>query len=1102
MNARVLSLAAILVFSSPMFAVNVASTDASIASGSETGQPNIQAATGAISPTAQEQSTKKPAVPQPAHSGVKSNKKPAKPPEPGQPSGNSTKSASLQSICSLTTRQCVALTSGSGTPVSFPPVSLAGLEGDAPIYSPTDGSYTCTQPNLKFKAQLVIDGTSVVSHLGTITGFSVVPSGNHVYIYSTTQNPTAANLSQVENEIGVVAAASTGFSLELTIPHSSTLGDIGRALSAAAPTGLKVAVTGPDSVRVISDGSVTCGGIRQFVNDVRKFALHTSPDTPVASVFYLDPAATAGALGGTAIPLAQGGTSALGTAPAPAVGNAGSGNDVGSSSSGDGAGSTSTGSGSGKKKPTGSGSTPITAKAQVAGGTKTDTPDSGTDSGSAATSDATATSPADGTQQSAVDHSGKSTGTSVSIVPSAPKPPAAQNPFSVNGRDLYFSGGTLGDDAWITEKKRALALLDLPQPQVLVNAWVMQSSTTKASQSGQLSNLLHEVVNSYNDTIQRSLYYGWSELRTHSEQPDFFNEDFYNYITLRTVFDPRRNSAELSPAALVSGVAGMPSQSPFPEGAQGVCGNGKYCLGFSTLFKPTEPRLTDMLLTLIAAKDPAKEACSAIDTMEGFNSQSAGTCGQQAEQIASASDDKKHSVEKAMREELFLQSDGKWSLAGCQESDKLRLIERQKTNPGDQRLPLECFRIAMATLGRDVALKTVGSNPVGVPQVGLVRAALADFLFNYKLSQQYPHEFAPYDLTASAQALDSALSPFIHAFNEDLQAFQTFVRAEVIVGSSSLKVSGDKNTFLNDGIITVQTTSGDVAAVSTGTQSYMNVSKAPNISQLLSSVAGAASGGTASPLSGVLANLSGNEAQVLVGALAAYQTTTLNVGRQLNLVVKPRSLLGASAAEMDVQFNANQSTNSPNYWSPTGGAGTPADLSAVTKHDVTTHVRVDSIRLFDISSLTAVLNKGRDKFPVLPPFVEIPYVGTLLGIPLPPAREYHSSSAVLSAVIVPTATDIAYSLRFISDRVVVGKGDELVDSCVWPPTAGNSCTLRHATSLGDFAGEPVREFHRLKVHCIITGDGSPYPGGLNSGNPSESACKDLTFQDAFHDDTE
>ena len=1034
-----------------------------------------------------------PAKPDPA-------KKPAKPkPEPTPPTGSY-----LQDVCSFTTLRCLRTNPPglAATPLPEPP--LGALAADmGPCQS------------LLADSEKVIRSTDVNKLLGNIPKpFSTLPVGPYLYIYSSDLTLTGAEktlLDTIEGQIGAVVAASTSFELELAIPHAATLTNIGASLQAAAPPGLTVTATSAASVRIVLDGSVDCAALKGFLKYTSRFAYHVSSDTPVASVFYLDPAGAGAAVGGKAVPYAAGGAAALSSVSIPAAPGSGAGN-TGGGNKGSGDGGASGGGGSGKSAGSAPGGTSsggssgggsqkaAASSGQASGQTITVTTSSApaaaakTPAGPATGNPATVTSISASAPAGASNES-KDAAPSEPDAPRTPAPPSSEPTFSVNGRDLYFTGGTPGDDGWITEKKRALALLDLPQPQVLVNAWVMQSSTTRAQHSGQLTNLLHEVVNSFNDTIQLSLYLGWSKLRSDSKGAEFFNKDFYNYLTLRTVLDSRAAGDGVnSDQDVVRGVAGKRVDDG--NTVDGSCGKNEYCLGYTTLFNPTQPRLTDMLLALIAANKPSDEADLAIKEVEcGKNTllssmvnTECDTEGKQVQtEISGESNCDPNSAhckaaethDTTQLENVLLESKKGWSLGGCQEMDEHKLLERERRHPEDQRLPLECFRMAMHMLGNDAA----GNSST----VGLVRAALADFLFNYKLSQEYPHEFAPYDLTASAQALDAALSPFIHAFNEDLQAFQTFVRARFVVGTSSMKLSGDKNTFLNDGIITVQTTSGDIASVATGTQSFLNTSKAPSISQLLSGVAGTKSGGqTGGPLSGVLSNLSMNEAQVLLGALSAYQTTTLNVGRQLNLVVKPRSLLGASAAEMDVQLNADQAPNSPNYWTAGSGSGTAggADLSQVTQHDVTTHVRIDSIQLFDISSFSALLSKGRDKFPLLPPFVEIPYVGTLLGIPLPAAREYHTSSAVVSAVIVPTATDIAYSIRFVNDRVVFGKQDS---ACAWQLNAGSpTCTVRRATSLADFGGAPIREFHRMKLQCILAGKG----------------CEAITFSNLLHDDAD
>src|SRR5580658_10149996 len=77
----------------------------------------------------------------------------------------------------------------------------------------------------------------------------------------------------------------------------------------------------------------------------------------------------------------------------------------------------------------------------------------------------------------------------------------------------------------------------------------------------------------------------------------------------------------------------------------------------------------------------------------------------------------------------------------------------------------ECFR--------QVVVEEFGNADHNQPSaLGVVRAAIADFLFHYKLSQQYPHEFTPYYLSQSAQATNAALDPFIDAFERDLAAYQ------------------------------------------------------------------------------------------------------------------------------------------------------------------------------------------------------------------------------------------------------------------------------------------------------------------------------------------
>jgi hypothetical protein len=1083
-----------------------------------------------------------------AKSKPPAKKAPATPP-PGQ---------YLRAICTLepdngvNVGQCVTVETGA---ITLLPDVVVGVPAPRP----------CHIDSLNLSAVRSLSAATIKTELGANPPkqFTIQVSGNYIYLYSTddplTKPEETKLLPGLIRAVSELAAAQFGYVVELQVPHASTLGStLVASLQAIAPSGITVATAGTTRVRITTDGTVSCPTLQTFVEDFRRFANHTHSDTPVASVFFIDPAASGNALGATAIPYSASGAAALGLAALAPSNTGTAGSAAPATGTGSPGGSTTPGSTTGSPTPSGS-TTPATTSpgGTPAGNTASNTPASGTPSSSMSGQTITiATATTTGSGAGAAQPSGTSTGPvttttittaqptvppappTISPTPAAPAAPATATAFSVNGLDLLFTGGTPGDDAWITEKKRAIALLDLPQPQVLVNAWMVQNSTTRAQDSGKLTTFLHQVVNSYNDTIQLSLYLGWSKLVQLSSQNGFFDPTFYNYISLRTVANPPGafpgsvESAALATAppgtqeevanvAAAETEAKTQTQDELKEirtkltPAQGVCPADQYCLGYPTIFYPAQPRLTDMLLTLLAAKDPGGAATQAIEAIEKDPLPAMMIpmgCGTGDDVACKLPENALNEIKK----QLWLDKSAGWTPCGCQQRDEEVLWHRASSPAGvvaDQRLPLECFRVAMQLAGfqsadesnrknapdasGNISWTPVTFKEMSVPTVGVARAALADFLFNYKMSQEFPHEFTPYDLTASAQALDSALEPYIHAFNEDLQAYQNFMRAEFVAGINTLKIANDKNSFLNDGIITVQTTSGDVASVSTATQNYLNVSKAPSISQLLSSVMGTSPNGTNSttgapnPLAGVISNLSLNEAQVLVGALAAYQSTSLNVNRQLNLVVKPRSLLGAEAAEIDVELNADQ-TGTPQYWSPgpTGGAKSAADLSAVSQHDVTTHVRIDSINLFDISSLTAIVSKGRDKFPLLPPFVEIPYIGTLVGIPLPAAREYHSSSAVLSAVIVPTATDIAYSLRFTYDRILSDGGAD--------KDAANRWTVRKATSMSDFGSQPLREFHKMKLRCIATLGNSPYPVGMsndtdNVATTDSSSCQGLTL---------
>jgi hypothetical protein len=366
-------------------------------------------------------------------------------------------------------------------------------------------------------------------------------------------------------------------------------------------------------------------------------------------------------------------------------------------------------------------------------------------------------------------------------------------------------------------------------------------------------------------------------------------------------------------------------------------------------------------------------------------------------------------------------------------------------------------------------------------RLGLLRSAIADFLFNYKMATQYPHDFVPYDLDQSAQELNAQLNPLIVAFNRDVAAFTEHLDAELSckfpetrwwTGTNWAKdlFTKQKNTFLNNGEVSVRGISGVESVVNTITQSYFDATKPPSITDLVNSVSDAEG-----KLPGVLkSNLTANEASVIIGALNSVKPAQAKIGREFDVDITPHTLAGASSAELDVKLTVQESAD-PTYF--TGDKSSEDNISRVGKHNTTTKVRVDSLKLFEVSSFSAMLQRPKSKFPLVPPLFEVPYFGSFIGIPIPGAKEYHRSTAIVSAVIVPTAFDLAYGIDFTGDRVC-----EKIPSAVYPDAPQYEC--HHALSMGDLHQLPIRNYHKKIVECFASASrcGSGGAEGINFTN--------------------
>jgi hypothetical protein len=687
---------------------------------------------------------------------------------------------------------------------------------------------------------------------------------------------------------------------------------------------------------------------------------------------------------------------------------------------------------------------------------------------------------------------------------------------------LVYSDTNPGDDAQIVERNRVLAQLDLPRPEMILTAWVTQNSTTSPEAIGAFKNMVQRIVSDYNGEYEKVMLRGWFSLKQQQSNngKDYFNEPFRSYVADRFVADtnqptkPGSSPQDLSQAFLDQSQAKM--ADPVPPARRtglGICETGRYCLGYLNLFRrgivsgmseldsenpsPIRPTLTDLLLAIIAAQEPVAVTEQVVKDVEGAApiARDVTICDKQDPEVRKRC----HAIWRNLDVDHVSPppQPPPPEQFSCEDRDFRGILGSLLYTPHEARIHLQCFlQQAKLLLGAkcDPSCPTPlklfaldGANASDSPPygVGLFRAAIADFLFNYKASQQYPHDFVPYDLTQSANNLNTALSPLIDAFNRDLWSYQIFVRADMqyqVENSNSRwdqrccakRLFGlDKPSFFNDGLVTVRTISGQPTSVNATSQSFLNASSAPELSALLSSLSGtsgsAASSAASTTGSGATSPpVLGGNFGLIASALANYQTSFAQIGRQLSFTATPRTLATASSAEIAVTLNADESAGLPLYTGP--GANDPAfNTSRVANHDTSTRVRVDSIKLFEVSSFSAIVQRSRSRFPLLPPFVEIPYIGTFAGIPLGAAKEFHSSTAIISAYVIPTAADIAYGLRFVSDLVVDGpKGPCGFYKGSAGPDVTNVCVFRSPHSWHDLPEQPIREFNRDITHCFAT----------------------------------
>jgi hypothetical protein len=929
---------------------------------------------------------------------------------------------------------------------------------------------SCFPGTLEFPAT---NASDVAKLLTSESGFTLAAvSPDKVVVYYQSQKPKSADRQTLENQMDRLAAADFNDVIAIPVPTGSAEKNVAQ-LTLPPDGSIVVKAVGSNCVVVATKNQADPLTVAAVGKSISSFYWRNPVAPPTQRLFYLDATTVAKKL---ASPSDSTDETSSGGKTAPSKPKA-------SSSGGEGVTATST-------------ATP-TISISVVPGSSTATADGNGGKSSDSNQQPGQTNP-DSTNSGNINVGSNGTSnkpsspdktTSKNTPAAAPKPPAMQ---PVNDMMVYSNED--GTDRGIFERNRLMAVLDLPRPEVLLNIWSLQASSADYKIVTAEAEASRELIAHHNDLLQGVIDKGWDSLSQKMAAPGFFDQQFYAYVTKKfaeTTHDIEVVSAEAMEQQ--PSTAKKNSTGPIDSGNQsrleqtvdsnrprwGWCDSFKYCLGFNRAFEPLRPTFTNLLIGMIAAKDPYNSAQETVSAMESHSTASAANAGcrsrSSAGQDPCADQDTVARFRSCIRRvDLQLHTFSAQASQDCELKDRIAMNE-QIIGGQDESFHLECFR---EQTEQSFGPRPPGNNlPYATTRPGLLRAAVADFLFNYKWAIQYPHDFIPYDLSQSAQELNSEFNPLVLAFNRDVSAFTVNLQAELqckYEADISRHESGNwfkngDNTFINDGILSVRGISGIESLVDTVTQSFFDATNPPSLTDLAKSISDAEKN-----VPGVLkTNLSADEAAVLLGALNSVQPAEAKIGRELKLDITPHSLAGASSAELEVKLTAQEVANPTRF---TSDKSAEDALSRIAKHDVSTRVRVESLKLFEVSAFSAMLQRPRSKFPIVPPFFEVPYFGSFIGWPLNGAKVYHRSTAIVSAVIVPTAADLAFGIDFGADRLCDEAG------------------CHRANSPNDFGLLPLRNFHKAMVECLASGGSTPYTGLLGE-HPGSAAgsCENLAL---------
>jgi hypothetical protein len=170
----------------------------------------------------------------------------------------------------------------------------------------------------------------------------------------------------------------------------------------------------------------------------------------------------------------------------------------------------------------------------------------------------------------------------------------------------------------------------------------------------------------------------------------------------------------------------------------------------------------------------------------------------------------------------------------------------------------------------------------------------------------------------------------------------------------------------------------------------------------------------------------------------------------LDLVVTAHTLSGAYGAELDLSV---QSTENGAGVTQLGSTSSTDDMnSRVSQHTVDTHVRIDSLKLFKVSTLSSTLARGQSPGKPFDPIFEVPVLGYLVKWPRKPEVMYAQSLVFVDAGLVPTAADLGNGVPAMKDQMEVALGRYQM--------------AQKLTDLPNQLGDRILQYHQQIVNCL------------------------------------